>query len=102
MIIFLDSIGKSVTLPLIHPSTIVLAGSSNSGKSYLTKQILDNRNVMFDPPLERVIWCYSKYQPLYEIKNVEFIESLFDIDQLDTTKITLIVYDELSQDEKVD
>ena len=95
--------GKRMTLPFVHPCTIVLAGSSNSGKTFLTKQILDNRHLMFDPPPQKVIWCYSEYQPLYtEINNTEFHEGMYDIDTLDTSKPTLIVYDDLSQNEQVD
>ena len=92
-----------MTLPFIHPCTIVLAGSSNSGKTELTKRILENREQMFRPAAEKVIWCYSECQPSYnDILNVEFHEGLYDIDTLDTTKRTLIIFDDLSQDESVD
>lgn len=92
-----------MTLPFMHPCTIVLSGSSNSGKSYLTKQLLDNRHEMFHPPPDRVIWCYSEYQPLYDkINDVTFHEGMYDIDELDTSQSTLIVYDDLAQNEQVD
>lgn len=92
-----------MTLPFVHPSTIMLAGSSNSGKTELCKSLLLHRKQMFDPPPERVIWCYSEYQPSYDnIIDVEFNEGMFDLDTLNTSQRTLIIYDDLSHDELVD
>lgn len=87
-----------MTLPFRHPSTILIAGPSFSGKTELTKRLIKHRHVMFSPPPDRVIWCYSEQQDSYrEVDScVEFVEGLYDVDKLDSSKNTLIIYDDLA------
>lgn len=62
---------------LRHPSTCVIAGPTGSGKTSFLISLLKNADVMFDPPPEKIFWCYSEWQDGYnKIPNVEFIEGL--------------------------
>lgn len=89
-----------MTLPFEHPSTIVLSGPSSSGKTWFTKKLLQYRNEMFSKVPNRVIWCYSEYQQAYQdVEGVEFHEGLFNLDTLDTSQNTVIIYDDLADSE---
>ena len=58
-----------------HPCSILMAGPSMSGKSYFLRDLLNNRDKMFSPPPDKVIWFYGIQQKLYEeIENVTFVE----------------------------
>lgn len=49
-----------------HPSTIIIAGQSGSGKSYFTRQLLKNK-ISFTPTHpKRVVFVYKEWQPLYD------------------------------------
>jgi hypothetical protein len=90
-----------MTLAFQHPCTIIVSGPSGSGKSELTKQIILNKNAMFHHPPERVIWCYSESTALCtELDDVEFHEGLFNLDSLDISKRTLIIYDDMVNNEE--
>ena len=51
---------------LKHPCSILLAGSSGSGKSLLASYLVERKDELFVPPPEKVVWCYSKWQTLYD------------------------------------
>lgn len=61
-----------------HPLNAIITGCSGSGKSYLMKKIVENREVMFDVKFVDVIWHYSEWQEIYtELRDnhhVTFIE----------------------------
>lgn len=89
-----------MTLQFEHPSTIVLSGPSSSGKTWFTKKLLHYKSEMFSHVPDKVIWCYSEYQQTYQdVKDVEFYEGLYDLDKLDTSQHTLIVYDDLADND---
>ena len=48
------------------PATVMMAGSTGAGKSFLVKEILSRLGDVFDRPPKMVIYCYSKDQPLYD------------------------------------
>lgn len=85
-----------MSLPLKHPFSAIVAGPSQSGKSVFTSKLLLHRDTMIVPKPEKVYFCYSEMQPLYDtIKNVEFHKGVLDINTLDTTVRHLIIYDDL-------
>lgn len=84
---------------LKHPFTCMLSGPSGCGKSTLIQQILGHRDILIDPPVERVVWYYSTWQPLYDtILDVEFVEGLPDLNSLDKKTRNLIVIDDLMEE----
>jgi len=84
-------------MEFVHPSCHIVAGGTGCGKTYYIKNIIEKN--CFNPPLEKVIICYSIFQPLYnEIKTdipIEFIEGL-DFNASENTNVnTLIFIDDL-------
>ena len=65
---------------LQHPFTMMISGPTSCGKTTLVKQILYND--VIQPKLQRIVWLYKRWQPLYDtIKSnvwppVEFIQGL--------------------------
>lgn len=45
------------------PCSVILSGRSGAGKSFLMKQILENRENLCKTLPDRIIWCYSVDQP---------------------------------------
>ena len=81
-----------------HPFTGIVAGPTGCGKSSWIKQLLNNPQKIIPRP-EKIYWCYSEWQPLYEtIEDVEFVDGLLDIDNLDKTTCKLIIIDDLMEE----
>lgn len=50
-----------------HPSTILVSGGTGSGKTFFTKQVLENADVLFRPKKPSfVILVYHTWQPMYQ------------------------------------
>ena len=77
-----------------HPSNWLIGAPSQSGKSYLVYQILKNSETLIKPVVDKFVYCYSEWQPLYEkmvvdIKNITFIKGLPDMDNLENAVVIL-------------
>lgn len=58
-----------------HPCTMLLAGPTRVGKSWFLRDLLKERNLMFNPPPDKVIWFYGIYQKMYdEMPEITFVE----------------------------
>ena len=80
----------------IHPFTAIIAGPSSSGKSMFCMRIIRNAKECIVPPPERIVYCYSVYQPLFDqFPDVEFVEGLPDLNMFDGVKRTLLIIDDL-------
>lgn len=70
------------------PTNILISGPTQSGKTVLTKRLLENRQDIFDQDINKIVYCYGAYQQgfakfLDDIKDIEFVEGFPD-DVLDT------------------
>lgn len=55
-----------------HPSTCIIVGCSQAGKTSLARRII--KECIYDYPLKIIKWCYSIFQPWYvEEKGIEFV-----------------------------
>ncbi len=84
-----------------HPFTCMVVGPSQSGKTVFVRNFL--KSDIIEPRPERIIWCYSEWQKLYNgLKDVEFLEGLPDLNELrassDVRKL-IIADDLMSSDE---
>ena len=80
----------------IHPFTAIIAGPSSSGKSMFCMRLIRNAKECIVPPPERIVYCYSVYQTIFEqYPNVEFVEGLPDLNMFDGVKRTLLIIDDL-------
>ena len=64
-----------------HPFSMIVAAPSGGGKTYLVKQLLENRSKSIQPSPQRIIWLYAQWQPLYEelqhiIPGIEFVKGI--------------------------
>lgn len=83
-----------------HPSTYMIVGPSQCGKSHFVAKLLKNLHAMIDEPPERIVWCYGKLQrKLFDefSDRVEFVEGLPGADLLDGRR-TLLIIDDLMRE----
>ena len=92
---------------LQHPFTMMLAGPTGSGKTYWMKQLLERARIMIKPRPERIIWCYKRWQPMFDemkqtIKNIFFVQGIpedMNSDSfIDTRYPSMIILDDLMRD----
>ena len=90
----------------LGPFTMQIVGGTSSGKSFFTRRLLENANLMIHPPPDRLLYCYGEWQPMFqEMKGVEFVRGLTeDLVKRENLKgHTCLVIDDLSDevDEKL-
>ena len=79
-----------------HPFTCVIARATGSGKIVFVTRLLQHADAMINFPPEKIYWHYGAWQTQFEsIPNVEFIEGLPNIENVDKSKRTLIIIDDL-------
>ena len=84
-----------------HPFTCLLAGPTGAGKTVLLNNILLNKNILVEPKITRIVYCYNSWQPNYDIilnsseLKIEFFHGLFDIDSFDKNQNNLLILDDL-------
>ena len=87
----------------LHPFTCLIVGPAQSGKTSLLKNLLLHSTILISPNPEKIIYCYSVWQPMFDeiknlIKNIEFCEGIYNIDQVDASVNTLIIFDDLMKE----
>jgi hypothetical protein len=86
---------------IIHPSNIAVIGPSQSGKSVITVKLIQQKDIIFDKPPQRIVWAYGAgcFQPnlARQLPEVEFMEGLPAniAQQLDPAVRTLFIIDDL-------
>ena len=85
-------------LRLSSPFTMLVCGASGSGKTVFSRKLLHDENVMVTPP-ERIVWCYSVWQPEFAFENFEFHQGL-PSEKLIEDGNMIIVIDDLMQQAK--
>jgi len=75
---------------------------TGSGKTQLTKQLLEKRGEVFDNRINRILWCYTEHQPalVKELKetipDIEFHEGLpEELENPEPDKHMILVLDDL-------
>ena len=86
-----------------HPFTSMIAGMTGSGKTAWVRSLLQHASDTIYPPPERIVWCYSQWQPAYTqmlvaMPNIEFVKgiptALEQDSYFDVNKRNLIVFDD--------
>ncbi len=86
------------------PFSMVIAGSSNSGKTFFVKTLLQNAGKLISKKTDNIVFIYSVWQPLYDDllkmynNNIKFIEGIpqtLDDDFLfPVNKTSLVIIDD--------
>ena len=59
-------------LPFSSPTSILVSGATQSGKTFFTKRLLSCADKMFTIPPSSIIYAYTEYQPMFD----EMIDSI--------------------------
>ena len=78
-----NSTEKCEQFLFVHPFTCMVGGMTGSGKTDWVKSFLQPaqaQKVIHLPP-QRVVWCYSQWQPAYmklvvTVPNIEFVKGI--------------------------
>ena len=76
-----------------------MAGMTGSSKTVWVKSLLQQAQEVINLPPERVVWCYSQWQPAYmellvTIPNIEFVKGIPSDSFFDINKRNLMVIDD--------
>lgn len=94
---------EKTILPFLSPTTLYIAGPTQSGKSMFSRKLIENASNMFTEAPEKIMYAYSEYQKMFEdmqnIPNLTFYEGLPDKNVIEeftcNQKHSLIVVDDL-------
>ena len=87
------------------PASIMISGCTSSGKTTFVKKLLEHPE-LFEPPPQKILYCYGAWQPLFEdmkstFKDIEFHGGLPD-SELITNFVdgnhNIVVLDDLMSD----
>ena len=80
-----------------HPFTCLCIGPTMAGKTIYLAKLIKHRHSMIVPNVQRVIYSYKKYQPIFDtMKDVEFVQGLnFELDRSIPT--LLIIDDQMNE-----
>ena len=101
-----SSVGEMFDPRLQHPCSMVVAGPSNSGKTYFVKKVIENLDRLFSEKIDNIVYIYSCWQPIYDellkITSINFVEgipkSLCDDSILPSCTRNLLIIDDLMND----
>ena len=72
---------KCQRFQFVYPFTCMVAGMTGSGKTVWVQSLLQQAQNVIEPPPERIIWCYSQWQPAYSellntVARIEFVKGI--------------------------
>ena len=84
----------------IHPSTILISGPTQSGKTHFVTEVISNK--LIQPFPNRIIWLYKEWQDTYERLKAIVPEIVFHrgiqeelLESITPTETNLVVIDDL-------
>lgn len=83
-----------------HPFSSLIAGPTQSGKTFFVFEILRNADTLISPPPDTLTYCYSVWQDKFDHETqkntkIEFHQGLPSLEKFDPNKNNLIVLDDL-------
>lgn len=84
--------------------TMLIVGGSGSGKSVFTSNLLHYRNQIMSNQPEKIVWCYSVWQPLYDeiqkhSSSIQFIQGVPSMELIQSGNFILVVDDLMDSEE---
>lgn len=91
----------------IHPFTCIISGPTQSGKSTFVEKVLINKSILINPEPEKIYFCYSLWQPIYDklksfVSNIVFFKGILNIEELNYKENKLIILDDLLSESEED
>ena len=76
----LSRVHKSLKLQFKCPSSIIISGPSQCGKTTFTRQIPQHADYLFERPIRKVLYCCGQWQDCFKdlAKEVTFMEGIPD------------------------
>ena len=76
-----DPTEKCQRFRFMHPFTCMVAGMTGSGKTVWVKSLLQQAQEVVQLPPEKIVWCYSQWQPAYmelmvTVPKIEFVKGI--------------------------
>jgi hypothetical protein len=89
-------------MKLCHPFTMLVTGPTQSGKTVFVLKILSDVNRIISPAPERILYCYTEYQPksfdAFASKGVVFYKGMPSLEMFDGDARTLVVLDDMMEE----
>ena len=83
----------------------MVAGMTGLGKTVWVQTLLQQAQTVIDQPPERIIWCYSQWQPTYTqllmiIPTIEFVKGIPEYLEIDSylgvnTRNLIVIEDQM-------
>ena len=79
---------QNCVIPFQTPLSLLVAGASYSGKSWLVADLIRNKAKMFNPEPVEIMYAYGVWTPLYDdleksVPNIRFINRIPSKDEVD-------------------
>ena len=60
------------------PSSVIIAGPSQCGKTTFTKLLLQYADVLFERPIRKIVYCYGQWQECFQdmASQITFVEGI--------------------------
>jgi len=85
-----------MTLPLRLPFTAMVAGLTGFGKTRFVFKLIQNVDVMIEPPPSKIVYCYGEYQQLFRnYPRVTFHQGIPNMEDFDGREPVLLIVDDL-------
>jgi len=86
-----------------HPCTVLIAGPTGSGKTKAIVKIIEQRNQLFFPVPNNILYCYTMWQPDFTyLKNnfqmIKFHSGIPNLEDLNAENNNLIILDDLMRE----
>jgi hypothetical protein len=75
---------KTISIQHQLPTNIIIAGSTNTGKSVLALDLIKHRHILFDKPIKSCVYIYGEWNKSFDSdnnKDIIFSPNLLDIDK---------------------
>lgn len=84
-----DVTGIEYHLPFDTPVSLIISGSSFSGKTTFAAKLIQLQEKMFSPAPVEILYVYTSWQPLYDqleqaVTNITFVNRIPSRDEIDT------------------
>jgi len=87
---------STAVLQFKHLFTAICCGSTGSGKTLFVLRLVENIEMMIEPPPESTVYNFMEYQPVFdEYPQIDIRQGMPTVRELEEARDTLIVCDDM-------